>query len=281
MSEVIMSRLDELIGDYDTPFFNYLIYSYDLTLQDSEDIITRIKNDIIDGKISSEDNLVGVIQNYFAKKILENERIEKLEYLAELMDENSDFYVKYLSGYDVSDNDLNIIYEKMETRITDENISDYQIKRDLEYYFSNAVRQDSYIAGLKKIVGNYDTLMIKKVMKDYPNIHGNDLFRITSDLYSEILDGINFPDGIKSAFLKKVRQRSETKKADAIRVWESLVLGNGDSFNQLLESKNLTVEDGEVIKNDVQTRILNGLVCADRIDGVFLTKVCIDYSESK
>ena len=281
MSEVIMSRLDELIGEYDTPFFNYLIYSYDLTLEDCELIISKIRKDISDERISGDDNLVSVVQNYFTDKIRENERIEKLEYLSELMDENGDFYSRFLSGYDVSPRDVNIIYGKLETKITEENITDYQIRRDLEYYFSNAVRQGSYIASLKKIVGDYDTLMIKKIQRDYPNIHLNDLFTITNDLYSEILEGINFPNGIKTAFLRKVMNRSETKKADAIKKWEKLVLGNGDSFSQLLESKNLTAEDGEAIKTDIRARILDGLLCADRIDGVFLTKICINYSESK
>ena len=64
----------------------------------------------------------------------------------------------------------------------------------------------------------------------------------------------------------------------AISKWESLVLGNGDSFNRLLETKNLSINDGEAIKRDVQSKILSGLICADRINGAFLTKLCINYS---
>ena len=45
INEVILKRLDELIGDFDTPFFNYLMYSYDLGLQECEEIIEKLKND--------------------------------------------------------------------------------------------------------------------------------------------------------------------------------------------------------------------------------------------
>ena len=73
-------------------------------------------------------------------------------------------------------------------------------------------------------------------------------------------------------------RKSETKKAEAISKWESLVLGNGDSFNKLLENKHLTISDGEAINRNVRAMILNGLICADRINGSFLTKLCINYN---
>ena len=39
INEFNIQRLDEIIGDYDSPFFNYLLYSYDLSLNDCEVII--------------------------------------------------------------------------------------------------------------------------------------------------------------------------------------------------------------------------------------------------
>ena len=96
-------------------------------------------------------------------------------------------------------------------------------------------------------------------------------------MYAEILDGKNFKS-IKNAFFDKVMRKSETKKAEAISKWESLVLGNGDSFNKLLENKHLTISDGEAINRNVRAMILNGLICADRINGSFLTKLCINYN---
>lgn len=277
INEFIISRLDELIGEYDTPFFNYLLYSYSLTLNECELIISKIKNDIRDDVISSDDNLVEVVERYFQNRCIETEKREKLEYLASLMDEKSDFYTKFLSKYEVTSNDLDAIYAKVESRISEDNISDFEIKRSLEYYFSNAVKQTSYIRNLDGIVGrNYDTLIIRNAKRDYPNIHDGDIYRIVNELHSEILDGVNF-SSIKGAFRDKVMRMSESKKAEAIIKWDNLVLGNGDSFNKLLETKSLSIEDGENIKQMVRSRILKGLICADRIDGVFLTRMCIKY----
>ena len=278
INEVILSRLDELIGEYDTAFFKYLLYSYDLSLQECELIIHKLRNDISEGIISSDDNLVEVVEEYFRAMCLESEKREKLEYLAHLISPESDFYKRYLEKYDVSSRDLDIIYEKVEGKINEDNISDFEIKRSLEYYFSNAVKQESYIRSLEMIVGrNYDALIVEKVKREHPNIYDVDIIQITNELYAEILDGKDFTS-IKNAFFDKVMRKSEAKKAEAISKWESLVLGNGDSFNRLLETKNLSITDGEAIKRDVQSKILSGLICADRINGAFLTKLCIKYS---
>ena len=51
INEFNIQRLDEIIGDYDSPFFNYLLYSYDLSLNDCEVIIEDLKRDIEDNKI--------------------------------------------------------------------------------------------------------------------------------------------------------------------------------------------------------------------------------------
>ena len=59
INEVIINRLDELIGDYDTSFFNYLLYSYDLSLNECELIIEELKSDIDSNKFVS-DNIITI-----------------------------------------------------------------------------------------------------------------------------------------------------------------------------------------------------------------------------
>lgn len=276
-SKVMISRLDELIGEFDTPFFSYLLYSYDLDLYDCELIVSKIRSDISEGIVSSDENLVEVVERYFEAKSIETEKQAKIEYLALLMDDADDFYIRFLAGYETSLRDRDIIYDKVKTRILEDNITDFEIKRSLKYYFSNAVKQESYIRTLKMLVGDsYDSLTVKSVKRQYPNIDDSDIYQISSEMYSQILDAHDFAN-IRTSFLDKVMRRSEAKKAEAIRKWDDLVLGNGDSFNRLLESKNLTIGDGEKIKKDVRTRILNALISADRIDGVFLTRICNDY----
>lgn len=278
-SKVMISRLDELIGEFDTPFLNYLLYSYDMDLYDCELIVSKIKSDIDKGIVSSDDNLVEVLERYFEAKRIETEKQAKIEYLAEVMDEGSDFHIRFLARYEASARDRDIIYDKVRTRILEDNITDFEIKRSLKYYFSNAVKQESYIRTLKMLVGDsYDSLTVKSVKRQFPNIDDNDIYQISNEMYSQILDAHDFAN-IRNAFLDRVMRRSEAKKAEAIRKWDDLVLGNGDSFNRLLESKNLTLGDGEKIKKDVRTRILNALISADRIDGVFLTMLCNKYGK--
>ena len=73
INEVIINRLDELIGDFDTPFFNYLLYSYDLSLQECEEIIEKLKNDIQSNKIISN-NVVSTLDDYFKSKVIDLEK---------------------------------------------------------------------------------------------------------------------------------------------------------------------------------------------------------------
>ena len=107
ISDVYISRLDELIGDFDTPFFHYLIYSYDLSLDDCEIIIAKLKSDITDNKILP-DNLVFTLQEYFNAHVEDSEKRDKTRYLRELIQKDSDFYIKYLKRYDLSDDDIGL-----------------------------------------------------------------------------------------------------------------------------------------------------------------------------
>lgn len=166
INEVIISRLDELVGEYDTPFFNYLLYSYDLSLNDCEVIISDLKNDIDGGKVIT-DNVVFTLDDYFKSKVEDLEKQSKIEYLNELVSHDSDYYTKYLKRYDLDDNEISLIFDKVKTRILDENISDFEIKRCLEYYFANAIKQVTYTSDLDRIVGrNYDTLIIRNVKRN-------------------------------------------------------------------------------------------------------------------
>ena len=93
ISEVIVSRLDELIGDYDTPFFNYLLYSYDLSLNDCENIINELKSDIRTNQVVT-DNVASTLEERFKDRVVEMEKNSKLDYLTELISSDNEFYIK-------------------------------------------------------------------------------------------------------------------------------------------------------------------------------------------
>jgi hypothetical protein len=279
INEVIINRLDELIGDFNTPFFNYLLYSYDLSLDDCEEIVDDLKNDITENRVTA-DNIVSTLEDYFKSKVVELEKKSKVNYLTELINPDNDFFKRFLERYGLSEREIDIVYERVESRILADNITDFEIKRFLEYYFANAVKQKSYLNDLDRIIGrNYDTLIIKKAEKNYPILLKRDIRSVISDIRSDILDAYDFKKPIKDVFLNRCMRKSEKKKADALSKLQYFVEGSGDSFSKLVRFKGLEKRDGEIIVNQIQEDIARGLVQPDSVNSVFLTKRFNEYNE--
>ena len=281
ISEVIVSRLDELIGQYDTPFFNYLLYSYDLSLNDCEEIIEELKSDINSSKIIP-DNLVSAVDDYFKSKVMDLENREKIEYLDGLIRPDSEFFIKYLKRYDLGEDEIELIKDRVRTRILEDNISDFEIKRYLEYYFDNSVKQTSYLFELNTIRGkNYDTLIIRKAKRQYPILTDRDISDVISDIQGDIIDAYDFKMSIRDDFLRRCMIKSEDKKAMCRKNLELYVFGKGDAFAKLVKSKNLEKRDGEIIVSKIQEDIYSGLIQPERVDGYLLTKYFNDYNEGQ
>ena len=279
INEVIIKRLDELIGDFDTPFFNYLLYSYDLSLHECEEIIDRLKNDI-KSNLVIPDNIVSTLDDYFKSKVIDLEKQEKIEFLSSLIQEDSEFYIKFLKKYGLNSEDINLIYGRVESKIIDENISDFEIKRYLEYYFSNSVKQLAYINELNNIVGrNYDTLIITGLKRKYPILQDRDIIKIVFNIHGEIIDAKEFKNGIKNEFKNQCMMKSEAKKVKCREKLNYFVEGSGDSFSKLIKFKKLSKRDGEIIVSEILEDISRGLIQPDEIDGVFITKRFNDYNE--
>lgn len=281
INDVIISKLDELIGDFNTPFFNYLIYSYDFSFKECELIIDDIKTDITNNKVSAG-NLISTVESYFKAKSVDLEKHSKLDYLDEIIQEDSEFFLKYLKKYDLNSDDIHIIYTKVRERILNENSSDFEIKRDLEYYFSNSVKQSTYLKNLNWIKGkNYDTLIIRKAKKNYPILRESDIRQVIFSINSDIIGAFDFKRTIKDEFLHRCMLKNEDKKTRALSNLEALVEGKGDSFSILLRFKNLSKKDGEKVILEIKNDILTGLIQPDQINGVFLTKRFNEYNERK
>ena len=281
INEVIISRLDEIIGDYDTAFFNYLLYSYDLNLNDCEVIIDNLKEDINSNKVLT-DNIVLTLENYFKARVVENEKQDKIEFLTQLISKDSEFYKKYLKRYKLSDEDTALVYDRVRDKIIKDNITDFEIKRYLEYYSSNLLKQVSYISELESIVGrNFDTLRIKNALKKYPILNENDIIYIISDIRGDILDAVEFKKPIKDEFLKRCMIKSESKKASVFKKLDEVIEGNGDTFSMFLKSKNLSDRDSEIVLNQIRRDISNGLVQPNINYNVFITQRFNEYIENE
>lgn len=279
INDVIVDRLDELIGDYDTPFFNYLLYSYDLSLEECELIVEELKGDVNSGKVIT-DNIVFTLEDYFKSRVASLEKQEKVNYLSSLLSEENEFFVKYLKKYGLSSKDINLIHDRVESKIINDNISDFEIKRYLEYYFANAVKQVSYINDLNRIVGrHYDTLMIRNVKRQYPILLDKDIIEIIFHIHGEIIEAKEFKNGIKNEFKRQCMIKSEDKKAQCRLRLNEFVEGSGDSFSKLVKFKRLTKKDGEIIVSEIKEDISAGLIQPEWIDSVFITKRFNDYNE--
>ncbi len=281
INDVMIERLDELIGDFNTPFFNYLLYSYDLSLDECEGIIDELKEDINSGEVIS-DNMVSTLDGRFKSRVTDLEKREKVEFLSGLIREDNDFYIRYLKRYDLSSEDVDLIYERVESKIMEDDITDFEIKRYLEYYFSNAVKQISYINDLNSIVGNdYDTLIIQSQKRAYPILQDRDIVDIVFSIHGDIIEAKEFRNGIKSEFKRQCMIRSEDKKAKCRQNLNVFVEGSGDSFSKLVKFKGLTKKDGEIIVSSIRQDINEGLIQPDSIDSVFITKRFNDYNEGQ
>ena len=281
INEVTISRLDELIGDYDTPFFNYLLYSYDLSLNDCEVIINELKSDIHSSKVTA-DNLVSTLEDYFKRRVIDLEKESKLDYLTELIDSESEYYNRFLKRYGLSPNEISLIYSKIESRILEDNINDFEIKRYLEYYFANSVKQASYFRDLEMIVGRaYDTLTIMKAKRDYPILVDRDIVNIVMTIRGRIIDAVEFKKGIKHEFFDQCMRKSEEKKALAISNLEYFVEESGDSFSHFVKSKGLSKSEGDMIVSEIKEEISRGTIQPEWINSVFLTKRFNEYNERK
>lgn len=279
INDVIVDRLDELIGDYDTPFFNYLLYSYDLSLEECELIVEELKGDVNSGKVIT-DNIVLTLEDYFKSRVASLEKQEKVNYLSSLLSDDNDFFIKYLKRYGLSSKDINLIHDRVESKIINDNISDFEIKRYLEYYFANAVKQVSYINDLNRIVGrHYDTLMIRNVKRQYPILLDRDIIEIIFHIHGEIIEAKEFKNGIKNEFKRQCMIKSEDKKAQCRLRLNEFVEGSGDSFSKLVKFKRLTKKDGEIIVSEIKEDISAGLIQPEWIDSVFITKRFNDYNE--
>lgn len=281
INEVIIQRLDDLIGDYDTPFFNYLLYSYDMSLEESELIIEELKSDVNSGKVIT-DNIAETLEDYFIKRVVSIEKQEKVEFLSGLIRPDNDFYIKYLKRYDLSDDEIGLIYERVESKIYDDNISDFEIKRNLEYYFANSIKQATYITELERIVGrDYDTLIITNMKKKYPILKDSDIIQIIFAIRGDILEAQEFKKGIKHEFKRRCLLKSEDKKAQCRLKLNEFVEGSGDSFSKLVKFKRLTKPEGMLIVSQIEDDISNGFLQPYEIDSVFITKRFNDYNARK
>lgn len=265
--EDFQNELNVLVGKYDTNYFRYLLYSYNLSLNEGKLIIEDISNKF-DG---SDVNLIRLIEDSFRQKIIEIEKNDKVNYLNELISKDNPFYITYLDDYKLSNKFIKLIHDKIENEINENNIEYFMIKRNLKDYFHNKKFYRRYINKLNVIKGrNYDSRIIKKSLNEFNNISLSDVEVCIHEMEDEILDGETYNDDIRKAFNSKLMKKSEKKKADAHGELNHYLDDYGDSFKNILKKFNLTWDDGLIIIDEINTSINDGNLQAEQINPGFV-----------
>lgn len=265
--EDFQNELNILVGDYDTNYFRYLLYSYNLSLNDGQVIIETISKNF-DG---SDVNIVHLIEDSFRQKVIEFEKNDKIRYLDELISKDNPFFITYLQDCNLNNKLTKLVYDKIKNEINENNIDYFMIKRNLKDYFYNKKFYRRYMNRLKEIKGNnYDSLIIKKKLKEFNNISILDVKFCIHEMESEILDGETYGDDFKKAFHRKLMKKSEKKKANARAKFNCYLDDYGDSFKVLLMKNDLTWDDGLIIIDEINTSINEGNLQAERIDSGFV-----------
>lgn len=260
------NELNILIGDYNTNYFKYLLYSYNLSLNEGKLIIEDISNNF-----KGEDvNLIQLIEDSFQQKIVDLEKKDKINYLNQLMSNDNEFHVTYLNNYKLSNKFIQLIHDKIENEIYENNIEYFIIKRNLIDYFYNKKFYHQNMNKLKIIKGrDYNSPVIRLALKKYNNMSIDDIKEIILIMENEILDGETYNNDFRKAFDYKLLRKSEKKKAEAREAF-NYFLDDGDFFKILLEKNNLTWDDGKIIIDEIYESIYSGELQKEKINSGFV-----------
>ena len=145
---------DNLFNEYlllkDSPKIKFhLIPSYGLSDEDLTNIFNNIKKDIDNEIITENDDLDLIIEYYFEQYVSDNNSKEIIKYYNEFV--NSDSYNELLNRYpSLNENDLEDIKNKIKIDIKNENLTESDINKRFEIFFSKKYLEVQYTSSLSK-----------------------------------------------------------------------------------------------------------------------------------
>ncbi len=277
VNQCLLDELNLLIGNLDSPYFKYLLFSHKLTQSEGEEVVQKIKSKIENDELI--DDLIDTLEDSCQKKVLNIEKSEKINYLNDLINTENNFYIKYLKDFQLNEKESLEVHEKIKNEIESKNINYYEIQRNLKDYYKNKVFQRTYFNRLLSVTGyNCDSIHIKKILRKYNNIDKDDLIKLVEEIKKEIYDGKEFGE-FKNLFNNRVENISEKKKAAAKKQFDSFIFVFGDIFKNILKDNNLTWDDGQVIINEVNTLINEGKIIEEEIDGMFVVNYVKEWKK--
>ena len=241
----------------DEDYFNYLLYSYQLSPEDGEDIIYQVKEDLIEGKIN-EFTFISKLEHYCNLQIINNEKEEKIRFLYSLLDSDDYFINNVKKQYKLNNNDVLNIAERVESDIELKNIPKYTIKRNFKKYAHENYFIKKNLKQLNDISSNLNNLFITKKLEKVKNISIEEVKEIISNLTKRINQGNYFTSNMQTVLTLEIEIASKNKKIQAQKQLSNFYEKSEESFENLLKHHNLTFEDKENLIKRLEALIAEG-----------------------
>lgn len=241
----------------DEDYFNFLLYSFQLTPEDGEEILYQLKEDLNEGKIN-EYTLINKLEYYFNMQIINNEKEDKISFLYTLLDSDDYFINNVKKQYRLSNIDIVNIAERVESDIKQDNIPKYTIKRNFKQYAHENYFINKNISQLNKISSNLNSLFLTKKLEKVKNISIKEVSDIITNLKRHISKGNYFSSNMQTVLLLEIDLASKNKKIKAQKQLSNFYEKSQESFDNLLRHHDLTFEDKEKLIERLEKLIEEG-----------------------
>lgn len=241
----------------DEDYFNYLLYSYQLSPEDGEDIIYQIKEDLIEGKIN-EFTFINKLEHYCNLQIINNEKEEKIRFLYTLLDSDDYFINKIKKQYKLTNIEIVTIAERVEEDIELNNIPLYIVKRNFKKYARENYFIKKNLKELDLYSSNINNLFITKKLEKVKNISLEEVKDIINNLKKHIRQGKYFTSNMRAVITIEIEIASNNKKIKAQKQLSNFYEKSQESFDNLLKHHDLTFEDKEKLIKRLETQIAEG-----------------------
>ena len=266
-------NLERLIGNCNSSYYKYLIYSSNLTHQDGITIIKQIKHEIDNNAIKNNEELYQKLKEYFNEQNEIIQKEKKIESLDELFSEENYFFSDLKKKYHLNRKEINDIKDLLVKEINKCNLNDYEIKVHLEMHFKRRVsfkKQKAKVNNCSK--NNYDNDFIKNLLNIYPNIDLNDdIIPIFKDINKQIENGVEF-DNIELVIQKKINNLSTLKIVYAQEKLDDFIL-----FNNIFDKYELPDEIFDKIIENIYLDINQCKITSKKITEEYIELKCKEY----
>lgn len=252
-------EVEELINGLDELVESSIIdlYSIDLNADESSKIIIKIKEDILEEKVSGD--VSDILDFYFEQYKIIKKQISLNYFLNEYV-KNDNFKI-LCNNYDLQNcNILDIIEKVRKDILIDDSMDTDKVVLKLEYYLKVELDKNDYFMEIDKIRSNRNFYLQKY------NLKNDEFEEILNYIQLKITQGYYIKD-INACLLDKIKQKIDVNRTEARLKLKKLI--NDADF---IENNNLTQRHLEKINESVGELIYRNEIRSNDIVDDFLLK---------